>query len=359
MCSTTSIPMTPMPDSENSENVESRTASPGQSYYQRNRERLLAYQAARRADPKLYAIQLERQRAWREKNRKPKMPRPPRKRYKLKAEYTADEWEYRLKQQRDWKRRQSAKMEPAREAKRKARAERDAIKKAASEARLARIAAKKEDRRIRSKRRQDSTTPKEYRPYRSAVHNLSRRLHSMGANMAILQKLIKIQDSKCAICGMDLRGVLHIDHDHTTGLLRGLLCKYCNPALGMLKDSTDILSSASTYLQLPDSEFTYHRKRANSRNSNLRHKKPCIRRLGQKWLDIESELLSRQGGVCAICKGEPTDKHFDHNHETGMVRGILCETCNCGIGYFRDSPDLMQNAIAYLTTPPASGMIKL
>lgn len=73
------------------------------------------------------------------------------------------------------------------------------------------------------------------------------------------------------------------------------------------------------------------------------------------------ELLAAQGGKCAICHAEPSpdDKRFalDHDHECcpygrtacgSCARGILCRLCNLGLGYFRDNPDLMLAAIAYL-----------
>ncbi len=58
-------------------------------------------------------------------------------------------------------------------------------------------------------------------------------------------------------------------------------------------------------------------------------------------------LLASQGGVCAIC-GTSDPQHVDHDHACGNVRGILCFNCNGGLGQFKDSPDLLQNAIGYL-----------
>jgi hypothetical protein len=55
-----------------------------------------------------------------------------------------------------------------------------------------------------------------------------------------------------------------------------------------------------------------------------------------------------QEGECAIC-GEKSDKLFvDHNHKTGLVRGLLCHQCNCGIGFFRESVPAILSAIDYL-----------
>ena len=63
------------------------------------------------------------------------------------------------------------------------------------------------------------------------------------------------------------------------------------------------------------------------------------------------QMLIDQGGVCAICKTLPDDKALcvDHNHETGVVRGLLCLHCNTGIGNFRDDPHLLDAAMRYVT----------
>lgn len=64
-------------------------------------------------------------------------------------------------------------------------------------------------------------------------------------------------------------------------------------------------------------------------------------------------LLLSQGGVCAICGSDKayTDerKHpVDHDHITGEVRGILCGSCNRGLGYFQDDVDRLIAAAMYL-----------
>lgn len=66
-------------------------------------------------------------------------------------------------------------------------------------------------------------------------------------------------------------------------------------------------------------------------------------------------LLAAQGGRCAICRtdtppgeGRKGVWNVDHCHKTGAVRGILCAWCNSGLGYMRDDPEALRNAIAYL-----------
>jgi hypothetical protein len=58
------------------------------------------------------------------------------------------------------------------------------------------------------------------------------------------------QNGKCPICASAISMENSaIDHNHETGAFRGILCKTCNRALGMFKDSPEILVSASQYLK--------------------------------------------------------------------------------------------------------------
>lgn len=70
-------------------------------------------------------------------------------------------------------------------------------------------------------------------------------------------------------------------------------------------------------------------------------------------LEQYDEMLKQQNGCCAICgTDKPTGKWssfaVDHNHTTGEVRGLLCNECNRGIGYLKDSPELLIKASEYL-----------
>ncbi len=68
-------------------------------------------------------------------------------------------------------------------------------------------------------------------------------------------------------------------------------------------------------------------------------------------LDEYNTLLTLQNNVCAICfKKEILDKSLivDHNHETGKVRGLLCDKCNFAIGLLSDNPETVMSAFYYL-----------
>jgi hypothetical protein len=78
-----------------------------------------------------------------------------------------------------------------------------------------------------------------------------KRLYGISENEYI--KMLEDQDGRCAICkvsgGLISGSFLSVDHNHSTGAIRGLLCSRCNTALGMLEDSLDNLEAAKIYLQ--------------------------------------------------------------------------------------------------------------
>ena len=69
-----------------------------------------------------------------------------------------------------------------------------------------------------------------------------------------------------------------------------------------------------------------------------------------------NKLLELQSGKCAICQGPPVYNgfgggsvyHVDHCHETDKVRGLLCQKCNLGLGYFQDKELNILKATGYL-----------
>jgi hypothetical protein len=75
--------------------------------------------------------------------------------------------------------------------------------------------------------------------------------HLYRMTEAQYNELWQRQDGKCAIClNLCPSGkALHVDHSHTTGKIRGLLCKRCNMTLGLLHDDVSILQRAIDYLK--------------------------------------------------------------------------------------------------------------
>lgn len=61
-------------------------------------------------------------------------------------------------------------------------------------------------------------------------------------------------------------------------------------------------------------------------------------------------MLVDQMSRCMICPDEIELRtaHIDHCHETGAVRGLLCRSCNLGLGHFKDRVELLEKAMTYL-----------
>jgi hypothetical protein len=78
-----------------------------------------------------------------------------------------------------------------------------------------------------------------------------------------------------------------------------------------------------------------------------RRKKNYLLREYNLTVEQYNQMFVDQGGLCAIC-----DKNLrlvvDHCHLTGKIRGLLCDRCNRGLGYFKDNPKALLNASKYI-----------
>lgn len=96
---------------------------------------------------------------------------------------------------------------------------------------------------------------------------------------------------------------------------------------------------------------------SQSRERNKRN--ITCRRLRQNYgitLDEYAALFEKQKGLCKICAQPESDTYrgkvkrlaVDHCHETGKIRGLLCQHCNTILGKANDDPDRLEAAAAYL-----------
>lgn len=78
-------------------------------------------------------------------------------------------------------------------------------------------------------------------------HSIMHRAHRYALTEEEVRQLMKV--NRCEICGSAVAmDSAHIDHCHTTGAVRGVLCYTCNTGIGGLQDSPELLSSAAQYL---------------------------------------------------------------------------------------------------------------
>jgi hypothetical protein len=98
-------------------------------------------------------------------------------------------------------------------------------------------------------------------------------------------------------------------------------------------------------------------KRARQKRPHVYWAKNLRSAFGITLEDYE-RMFNEQKGMCAVCGCKETEIHprsnalrrlaVDHCHQTGRVRGLLCNRCNRAIGLFRDDPQIISNAINYL-----------
>lgn len=74
------------------------------------------------------------------------------------------------------------------------------------------------------------------------------RLAAYGMSVSRYREILADQGGVCAICGLKADALV-VDHDHDTGVIRGLLCHKCNSALGHLQDSYFAVCRAADYLK--------------------------------------------------------------------------------------------------------------
>lgn len=86
---------------------------------------------------------------------------------------------------------------------------------------------------------------------RHLLHRRTSRYKIYGLNEQQFDALLASQNSLCPGCGDKLFAdkATNIDHDHTTGKVRGLLCMRCNIALGVVRDSVETLLRLGIYLE--------------------------------------------------------------------------------------------------------------
>jgi len=76
-----------------------------------------------------------------------------------------------------------------------------------------------------------------------------------------------------------------------------------------------------------------------------------LKRMYGITIDAYNQMLESQGGKCLICQRVPKERYrlrVDHCHKTKTIRGLLCNSCNSGLGRFEDSVDRLKSALRYL-----------
>lgn len=162
-----------------------------------------------------------------------------------------------------------------------------------------------------------------------ALHHRQHIKSKYGLTPDQLDRLRAAQNNKCAVCGDEFKLVncsgcarpvydkttCCVDHDHKTGMIRGLLCYRCNIGFGQLKEDPARLRAAAAYL-------------AGGREN-------------------EPAPIGMTCGICGNEFGDKKSRCMDHDHNTKKIRGELCHGCNLGLGHFRDDARILLAAAVY------------
>jgi hypothetical protein len=138
-------------------------------------------------------------------------------------------------------------------------------------------------------------------------------------------------------------------------------CRECDN----FKNKKDYQENLEARLSKKQQYKAEHRVKHNARNAKYVKENPLSAldsRLKSQYGITSAErdsMFVKQEGICAICGTDDSGKNqygpkrfpIDHNHVTGKVRGLLCDSCNKGLGFLRVDTlgvELLQNSIEYI-----------
>lgn len=132
----------------------------------------------------------------------------------------------------------------------------------------------------------------------------------------------------CRVCGKDrVPPYRQVKHDY--------ICNLCNN---------------DKYKGIPKTRRAQYNNKplANKETYSNKRKAQIIQYKYGLTIEQYTALYNKQNGTCAICHTPLIKPHIDHDHTTGIVRGLLCLHCNLVLGHAKDSTKTLESAIAYL-----------
>jgi hypothetical protein len=138
---------------------------------------------------------------------------------------------------------------------------------------------------------------------------------------------VRQEQRPCVVCGADLAG-------------RRPNAMYCSIRC---KERAESERKSGN----PEYQARAHKRYVRRADVHRRQYVQWAYRLTPEEYDV---LVESQHGLCAICGSRPGARRLaiDHDHATGAIRGLLCGSCNNGLGRFKDNPATLDAAAAYL-----------
>ena len=176
-----------------------------------------------------------------------------------------------------------------------------------------------------------------------------------GITLIQFNELLRIQDTKCGICGVafDTSGDRNknnptVDHAHDeTRKIRGLLCRSCNSGIGGLHDDPILIEKAILWIK--NSGPLKKEKKSIPIVSIPRERGYALKRKFGITIKQYNNLLMAQGNKCGVCEKELVERvNIDHDHKTQKIRGALCASCNISIGLLKENIEILENAINWI-----------
>jgi hypothetical protein len=130
-------------------------------------------------------------------------------------------------------------------------------------------------------------------------------------------------------------------------------CKIEYPLENFHKDSR---KNSSVRSYCTSCTTAYHReymrkfRKEKPEKAKQSERKRCLKYRYGISIEGYEKLLKEQKGGCAICNKFPNGRRLsiDHNHETGVIRGLLCDRCNTALGLLREDINIVKNLEGYL-----------
>lgn len=178
-----------------------------------------------------------------------------------------------------------------------------------------------------------------------------------GISLETFWRIHAAQNHRCACCGTENPGnAWHVDHDHSTDQIRGILCLNCNSGIGMLGDNLKGLQNAVAYLEAHDTRGGHPK---DQRPPELRPRPIKISRIMKRCFDLFTQGASKSTVVVIMrLLPEAVDAiHFLWEERGGIVRPVnrhrfripadppLRVACECGFKVLYSDDDSRLSAV--------------
>lgn len=157
---------------------------------------------------------------------------------------------------------------------------------------------------------------------------------------------------RCLGCSRELRKYSDTPDDRPIHSGKGRCYTCYNKIAQLVTEVTDTHQKCvgcCRWIEL--SQFSNSVRYASGKDSRC---KGCKRakKFGLSLVELEL-MIESQRGKCFICGRTPSSTlgdylNIDHCHRSGKIRNLLCNNCNIAIGHFRDNPDIVRSAVAFL-----------